>query len=251
MKIKEADIMDWRECERKFIRNAEIDSERIKSVVKKENNNFIYFLTRNPNEERMNNLPLNSDGLTFLNKFESDKDTVSINGGCMSKNIIPGCSLGGNNLLLMKCLSNVKIILDSDFAILEISLSLEFRGGFFTSKPLFLNSSVSFIGIFSSEISFGLLEKNIFFFLNEFRSVIQNRQNSFFAKLWKIIMPNFINTDPCSKQFQNLPNHYPGIFEYGFSFANFTISDDIIINFSSHRIDDIKEYLNFWVRGVK
>ena len=100
--------------------------------------NIIYSLIRNPNEDRMNNLPLNSDGLTFLNKFESDENIVSINGGCMSKNIIPECSLGGNNLLLMKCLSNVKITLDSDFAILESSLSLEFKEIFIISKPFSL-----------------------------------------------------------------------------------------------------------------
>lgn len=214
---------------------------------KKENNNLIYSLIRNPNEERMNNLPLNSDILTFLSKFESDENATSINGGCISKNIIPECSLGGNNFLLIKCLSKVKITLDSDFAILESSLSLELRGIFFTSKPFSFNSSVSFTGIFSSEMSLGLLEENIFFFFNEFRGIIQNRQNSFFAELWKIILSNLINANPCSEQFQNLPYHYSSILKNKFSFANFTISDDVIINFSFHRIGYSMDYLNFLV----
>ena len=35
MSLKETDIMNWGECEKKFIRNVEIDEERINSIVKK------------------------------------------------------------------------------------------------------------------------------------------------------------------------------------------------------------------------
>ena len=34
-RIRGADIMNWKGCERGFIRNVEIDNERIKSIVKK------------------------------------------------------------------------------------------------------------------------------------------------------------------------------------------------------------------------
>ena len=35
MTIKEVDIMNWSECERKFIRNVKIDKERIASITRK------------------------------------------------------------------------------------------------------------------------------------------------------------------------------------------------------------------------
>jgi len=35
MGIKQGDIMNWKECKRKFIRNVEVDEERIKSIIKK------------------------------------------------------------------------------------------------------------------------------------------------------------------------------------------------------------------------
>jgi len=204
-----------------------------------------YFLIRNPNKERINNLPLNSDSLTFSNRFNNDENTVSIIGGWISKKIIPECSLGGNNFLLIKCLSKVKITLDSNLAILDICLSLDFKGAFFTSNPSSFNNSVAFIGKFSSEISLGLLEENIFFFLNKFRSIIQDRQNSFFAELWEIILPDFINANSGSKQFQDLPDHNSCFFKDRFSFTNFIISNNVIINFSFHRINNNLDYLNF------
>jgi len=33
--MKEADIMNWEECKKKFIRNVEIDNERIESIIRK------------------------------------------------------------------------------------------------------------------------------------------------------------------------------------------------------------------------
>lgn len=35
MSLKEADIMNWNECEERFIREVEIDEERAKSIIKK------------------------------------------------------------------------------------------------------------------------------------------------------------------------------------------------------------------------
>jgi len=50
---------------------------------------FFYFLIRNPKEERINNFLLNSDVLTFSNKFNNYEKIGSIRGGCISIKIIP------------------------------------------------------------------------------------------------------------------------------------------------------------------
>lgn len=203
-----------------------------------------YLLILNPKEERINNLPLNSDGFIFLNKFESTENNISIKGGFICMKTIPGCSLGGNNLLLIKCVSNVRMTLDSDLAISDIILSLEFKGTFLISKPFFFNNSVNFIGIFSSERSLGLLEENIFFFLNKFRSIVQDRQDSFFTNVRKIIFSYCINADSSSQQFQNLPDHNSCSFKDRLSPTNFTISHNISINLYLHKINSNQDYLN-------
>ena len=241
-----------------------------------------YFLIRNPNEERRNNLPLNSTGLTSLNNFESDENNVSIIGGWMSIKIIPGCSLGGNNSLLIKCLSNVKITLDSSFAISESCLSVAPKCIFLMSKPSSFNNSVNLTGIFSSEISFGLLEDDIFFMsrfltktphfsvelnlehpkvpnkshkdfliFNEFRCIIQDGQNCFFAKLGEIIFYNFINSYSLSEQFKYLPDHYSSTFKSRLSITDFIIYFNISVNFCYHNVNNNEELFKDFVHKIR
>lgn len=198
----------------------------------------------NAKGEITNNLPLNSDNLIFSNNFDKSEKVVSINGGIILNTTIPKWSLGGKSFLLRKCLSKVNIIRDSDFAILDNCLSIEPKGTFLTSYPRFINDSVISFGKFSSERNFNLfLGKNIFFFSDELGSICHNRENSGLCERWKIILKNFINADTCSEQFQNLPDHDSCSFESGSSAADFTVSDNVIINFYSHNITTDEEYL--------
>lgn len=198
-------------------------------------------LMRNPNKERMNNLPENSEWLISLNNFKSDDNIASIIGGCISIKIIPGCSFGGNRFLSMKCLSKVNITLDSAFAIFERILSVEPKGIFLTSKPSFISNSVSPTGIFSSEISFGLLKEDIFFIFYKLRSIVQDRQNSFFIELREIIFYNLFNSYSTSKQLQYLPYHNSSILKYRFPVAYFAIYNNIFIYFNSHNMNKLEE----------
>ncbi len=189
----------------------------------------------NAKGEIINNLPLNSGGLTFSNNFDKSEKVVSIKGGVIFNTTIPKYSLGGNSLLLRKCLSNVNIIRDSDLAILDNCLSVEPRGTFLISCFCFINNSVTSFGKFSSERNFNLfLEENMFFFPDEFRSICHNGKDSKLCERWKIILKNLINADTCSEQFQNLPDHDPCSYKSRSSSADFTVSDDVIINFNPH-----------------
>ena len=123
----------------------------------------------NAKGEIINNRPLNSDGLNFSNNFNKSEKVVSINGGEIFSTTIPECSLGGNNLLLRKCLSNVNMTRDSDLAISDSCLSEIPNETFLTSCPLPLNNSSTPFGKFSSERNFNLvLEENMFFLFDEF-----------------------------------------------------------------------------------
>lgn len=196
----------------------------------------------NLNLERINNLPLNSDSFISFNNFHNKEKIDSIRGGVILNTIIPECSLGGNNFLFRKCLSKVNIILDSDFAISEMSLSFEPREILLILYPFSFSNLSTPIGKFSSEINFNLfLEKCISFFSNKFRSICQNRKNSFFFKLREIIFKNFFNTYTCSKKLHNLPDHNSRSLENRFSIAYLAIYYDEFINIYFHFFIEGKE----------
>mgnify|MGYP001559016131 CR=1 FL=1 len=189
---------------------------------------------RNPKGVSVNNLPLNSESLTDLNKFIKDENTASTSGGLILMNIIPEYFLGGNNKMLPRCLSNDNITLSSDLASSAISSSSERKGAFFTSKPSSYNSLITLSGTFSSEYNPGLLEDDIFFLFNQLGSVINSRKNSFLGKSREIVLNDFAYCDASSEQIKNLPDHYSGIFESRSTMTNFAINDNVFVNFSSH-----------------
>ncbi len=209
--------------------------------------------TLNPNIESTNNFPLNSEDATSLSNFDKSENVVSINGGVISNTTIPGCSLGGNNLLLRKCLSNVNITLDSDLDILDICLSLEPNGTFLISYPFFFNNSSTSFGKFSSDRNFGsLLEEDIFFFSNEFGSICQNRKDSCFCELRKIIFRDIFDTDSCSEQFQNLPYHDSCSFESRSSSADFRVCNNVISDINSHKLrGECEIFKSFSLQSIK
>ncbi|MEK6984156.1 MAG: LamG-like jellyroll fold domain-containing protein [Nanoarchaeota archaeon] len=194
--------------------------------------------TLNPNGVSVNNLPLNSDGLTDLNKLVNDENTVSISGGRILINTMPEYFLGGNNKTLPKCLSKDKITLFSKLASLAISSSSDLKGAFFTSKPSFLSNSTIFSGTFSSEYSFNLLEDDIFFFFNQLRGIVQSRENGFFGKSGEVIFNDSIWCDTSSQQVNYLPDHNSSSLEGRFTMTDFAVNDNILVDFDSHEINN-------------
>jgi len=201
--------------------------------------------------EIMNNLPLNSEGLTLFSNFDKSEKITSISGGLNLNTTIPECSLGGKSFLFRKCLSKVNMTRDSDLAILDNCLSVEPKETSLILCPCFINDLITSFGKFSSERNFSLfLEKNIFLFSDEFRSICHNREDSLFCERWKIILENFINANTCSEQFQNLPDHDSCSFECRSSATDFRVNDNVIINLNSHEFSNPDNYLKLsnWLK---
>ena len=78
----ETDVMDWNECQRNFIRNVEIDKERIKSIVKKAMQRL----------ERARNTSVNLENVSFVveDYYETVKELLVaylLKNGLRSKNL--------------------------------------------------------------------------------------------------------------------------------------------------------------------
>jgi len=199
---------------------------------------LIYFgslgCDRNPNGVSVNSLPLNSDSFTEPNKLIKDENTASMSGGLILMNIIPAYFSGGNNKILPRCLSNDSITLHSELASSAISSSSDRKGAFFTSKPSFSSSLTTLSGTFSSEYNFGLLEYNILFLFNQFRGVINGRENRFLSESGEIILYDFIWSYAGSKQIKDLPDHYSCVFESRNAMTDFAVNYNILVDFDSH-----------------
>lgn len=215
-------------------------------------NKYLYLVrfrgySLNPNVVTVNNLPSNSEGLTLLNKFNKDENTVLISGGRILMNTIPEYFSGGNNKTLPKCLSKDKITLPSDLANLAISPLSERKGAFFTSNPSFSNNFTTLLGTFSSENKFNLLlEDDIFFLFDKFRGVIQGRENGFFSESREVISNDFFWCNSSSQQVKNLPNHNSSIFESWLPMTDFAVNDNMPVNFNSHEIDKDNGVFKFY-----
>ena len=189
----------------------------------------------NPARERLNNLPLNSDGLTNSNKFINVENTGFISGGIILINTIPEYFPGGNTLMFAKCLSNVNNTLSSDLANFATSKSSEPKTGLLISNHFFSNNSTNFFGRFSSHRSLNwFFEYDIFLIFEDIRSITKSRKDGLFIKLWEVIFKNLSNSNSCSKQFGYLPNHDSCTFKSRSSTTNFTICNDIFVDFDSH-----------------
>ena len=191
----------------------------------------------NPKGVSVNNLPLNSEGLTLLNKSSSDENIVLISGGLILMNMMPENFSGGNSSILPKCLSKDKITLPLALASLDISSSSERKGAFFTSYPDSTNKSTTFLGTFSSEYSFSLLEDDISFLFNKLRSIIQSRENSIFSKPRKVISNDLFWCNSGSQQIEHLPDHNSSILESGLAMTDFAINDYMLVDFNSHDVN--------------
>ncbi|MDI6642321.1 MAG: hypothetical protein QME68_08450, partial [Elusimicrobiota bacterium] len=218
----------------------EIETEDGKKIRTTGNHPYLVkgnFLGQNLNQigRTVYNLPLNSEGLTELNKFNKAEKTVLMSGGRIRINTIPEYSSGGNKNLLAKWWSKVNNILFSDLANSATFLSGEPKGGRLASNPALINSLTTFSGTSSSQRSFNCFswEKGISFFLNQLSSVFKSSQNSFFAKLGVVISPNFLNGDTGCQQIQNQVNHNSGSPESGLTATDFGISNNVFVDFNS------------------
>ncbi|MBI2650740.1 hypothetical protein HYX04_05530, partial [Candidatus Woesearchaeota archaeon] len=192
---------------------------------------------RNLNGVSTNSLPLNSDGLTLSNKSDKAFVTVLMTGGTILMNTIPSCSPGGNSSILPKCLSKDKITLTSAFAIADISPSSEPRGARFKSNLLSKNSLTS-LGMFSSDRSLNLSDGDISFLFKDLGGIVHSREDGFFSELREVVPDDFVNSDASAYQGEYLPYHNSGAFESEHSMTDFAVSNNKLINFGSHNIDN-------------
>jgi len=225
--------------------NKNLFAKKVKAIGITRNHTYLVYFgslgwDRNPNGVSVNNLPLNSDSFTEPNKFIKDENTASMSGGLILMNIIPLYSSGGNNRILPRCLSNDNITLPSDLASLATSSSSERKEAFFTSKPSFSSSLTTLSGTFSSEYNFGLLEDDILFLFNQLGGVINGRENRFLSEPREVVPDDFIWRYTGSKQIEDLPDHYSGIFENRNTVADFAVDYNVLVDFDSHGYYDGK-----------
>ena len=159
-------------------------------------------------------------------------------GGCTRITTIAGNFDGGNNEVFKKSLSRVNIALDS---LQAEKYSLEFLMPFlvyFISTPLSESDLINLASTSSSakNLSFDM-DKS--FTSQSFSSVMQSGLNVLLSQRW-VSFNDIVKTLSSFKQFQNRVDHNPSAFESGLSMANFAVSNNILINFGSHRINNGK-----------
>jgi len=171
----------------------------------------------------------------FLIKSNSKDSSLESSGRCIRTTTIAGNFNGENSAVFKKSLSRVNKTLCFSHA---NEYSLEFLmpfGANIMSMPLFESDLTSLASTSSSA-------KNLSFDVNEsftsqsFSSVMQSGLNMFFSQGW-IGFDDFFISGTTFQHLQNLPHHNSGAFESGLTMTDFTIRDNILINFGSHRTD--------------
>lgn len=163
--------------------------------------------------------------------------------------IIENTSSFGNNSESVKWESLVTKILSSDFDIVA-NLPLENPlGAETTSKSSDLRNLYNSILTFSSSknLTLGCSTKDdIIPTLGNLCNIMQSCFDLLFSKGSNKCIPNLFNRNPGFKQFKNLPDHYPGTFNSWSPTTNFTVSNNVFVNFNSHVINpDIKIFKTF------
>ena len=80
----------------------------------------------------------------------------------------------------------------------------------------------------------GDVDDDILFTPCQISCIMQGCFDMFFSQR-RIIFENFLDGHSAFKHFQDLPNHNSSAFESRLSMADFTIRDNIFVNFDSHR----------------
>jgi len=119
------------------------------------------------------------------------------------------------------------------------------------SNPFFLRNFSILNFTFSSlrNLTERDAELDIIFTPHEISSILKSCFNVFFSQR-RIIFDNPFNRYPSLKHLKNLPDHNSGSFKSRSSPADFTISDNIIIDVDSHGINNSRDYLKLseWVK---
>ncbi len=191
----------------------------------------------------INNLPLKSSDLD-LSLSKTEKDSNNIPG--LSWEILNQITENISSLASSeKSPSLVIRTLCSDFEnsanlLSDIPFGLEIM-----SNPCFLRNFSSPNFTFSSLINLteGNAELDIVSTPHKISGILESRPYMLFSQR-RIVLNNFFNTHLPFKHLKNLPDHDSGVFESGLSVADFTVSNNIFIDFNSHKLNKDKEYLN-------
>ncbi len=205
-------------------------------------------LISNPPSLIVNDFPANS----FISDKNSDNALTSFSdfGGCITNTIIPLCFLGGNKEELRKSVSRETMIDFCLFANDDNSRSLIPLEEYFAVNPFDLNKCLIDFGMFSSSRN---VESDISFTSDEFSSILQSSINHFNSQTM-IFFQEFFYIISCCNQFNNISNQNSGTFESRFAMTNFSVCNNILVNFNSHcnNINNKEIYKDFgWEEQTK
>ena len=203
------------------------------------------------------NFPSKSCGLVSLINLENELSNASgLSCGIFNQTTENIVFLLDKNLSV-KSQSLVTNTLCSD---LENSANFPFESplGFeIISNPCCLRNTSNLFFTFSSLGNLGFegdTELDIISASGQISSILQSCQDVFFIYSW-VVIEDFINAHSSVEHFQNLPDHNSCSFEGGLSMTDFTICDNIIINFNSHKINNDEElYKHFetaWLKATE
>ena len=202
--------------------NSYAGTEGIDSIV----NLFSYNVIR---------LPSKSSGFVSSSNLEkeSNRDS-SFSCGILNQTTENIFSLGNTNDLV-KCLSLVISTLCSD---LENSANLPFESSFgldIMSTPCCLRNLSNLLFTFSSlrNLTERDAKMDIFTTSQDICRILKSCQNMFFSNSW-VIIEDIINAHSSSKHFQYLPDHYSSAFEGRDPATDFSVNNNIVVDFDSH-----------------
>ena len=194
----------------------------------------------NPSSSTINNLPLNS--LTSAKREDNAEVSFSTVGGWIKKTAIPQNSFGGNIALLRKSESLESKTKDFSLASEANLPFLVPLAAYSAESPMDSRNSLISTLMFSSSRNFG--ESDITFSTDGLGSVLQSVSDHFSSKAW-VTPDNTFYAFPGSDQFNDITNQNSSAFESGLAVADFTVSDNVLADFDSHRANEEDNVFKF------
>src|SRR3989344_1483828 len=195
-------------------------------------------LISHPLSDKIHSFPLKSSSLNLSSiNFEKDSSrNLGLSCEIISQ-ITPNIFSFGNISGSEKCESLLIKTLPPDF---DISAKLPLDtplGANITSKPLDLRDIYNSLLTFSSNKNLTLgccAEDDIIFPFSNLYSIMQGCLDMFLCEWPNKSTSNFIDRNASFKQFKNLPDHYSSAFKSRSSTTDFTIHNNVFVNFNSH-----------------
>ena len=195
------------------------------------------------------NSPLKSERCASNVKNEETSEAASF---CeMRSQTTPYMDSFGNLNASAKCRSFVTMTRFSD-SVNEASLSSERPLGLKTASiPCCVRDCNSFRGTFSSSRNFGFVnpDDNVITSSGNCSSITQSCLDLFFSQWSDEMSCDFLNRHPTLQQLKNLPDHNTCSFERRFAVANFTVRNDVLVDFNSHNSLVANELYKGYGRG--